>query len=248
MFERTLKQKLANRERLVGTWSVIPSPVVADAIAENLDFVIIDMEHGPITFETAQNMLIALRGQDCHGMIRIPDYAESNILKAFDIGAEGIIVPQIEHHHALWDIASRSKYPPLGRRGLSPYTRAGQYGSRKEHLRKSNEETVTSVIIENKNALDALEIIVKDKVVDLLYFGIYDISLALGHPGDISHKDVRDTIEQGIRLAADAGISVGGFVHNKEEMNMYGNMGMNFFAYGVDAYILQKGYDGLQGH
>ena len=248
MPERTLKQKLANREKLVGTWSIIPSPVVADALASLLDFVILDMEHGPIGFETAQNMLIALQGQDCHGMIRIPDYAESNILKAFDIGAEGIIVPQIQHHHALWDIASRSKYPPLGRRGLSPYTRAGHYGSREEHLQKSNEETVTSVIIENKSALDSLDAIIKDHVVDLLYFGIYDISLALGHPGDIAHEEVRSTVEQGIRKAANAGISVGGFVHDKAEMEMYGNMGMNFFAYGVDAYMLQKGYDGLQGY
>jgi len=246
MLERTLKQKLANRERLVGTWSVIPSPVVADAIASFLDFVILDMEHGPISFETAQNMLIALQGKGCHGIIRIPDYTESNILKAFDIGAEGIIVPQIQHHHAIWDISSRSKYPPLGRRGLSPYTRAGHYGSREDHLKNSNEEAVTSVIIENKSALDSLDAIIKDQVVDLLYFGIYDISLALGHPGNITHEEVRNTVEQGIRKAANAGISVGGFVHSKYEMEIYDNMGMNFFAYGVDAHMLQKGYDGLQ--
>ena len=139
MPEKTLKQKLANREKLVGTWSVIPSPVVADALASYLDFVILDMEHGPVSFETAQNMLIALQCKGCHGMIRVPDYSESNILKAFDIGAEGIIVPQIKQHDAVWDIISRSKYPPAGCRGLSPYTRAGRYGSRVDHMSKSNE-------------------------------------------------------------------------------------------------------------
>ena len=50
-----MKEKLESGENVIGTWCVIPSPVVSDIICSaGLDFVIIDSEHGPIGFETAQ--------------------------------------------------------------------------------------------------------------------------------------------------------------------------------------------------
>jgi len=54
-----LKEKLESGKVVLGTWSIIPSTIVIDIIASaNLDFIIIDSEHAPTSFETAQNMVI----------------------------------------------------------------------------------------------------------------------------------------------------------------------------------------------
>ena len=52
-----VKKKLINGDVVIGTWSIIPSPIVTDILCfSGLDFIIIDSEHGPISFETAQEM------------------------------------------------------------------------------------------------------------------------------------------------------------------------------------------------
>ena len=57
---RTLKERLRKGETVVGTWSVIPSPTVAEiAASAGLDFMIIDLEHGPFSFKDAQDMVRA---------------------------------------------------------------------------------------------------------------------------------------------------------------------------------------------
>ena len=54
-----LFEKLNNGDTVIGTWAIIPSPVVTDILCSSgLDFIIIDAEHGPISFETAQEMAI----------------------------------------------------------------------------------------------------------------------------------------------------------------------------------------------
>ncbi|MBU3914485.1 hypothetical protein KKA14_03035 [bacterium] len=46
-----IKEKLKKGGSVLGTWCEIPSPMVVNVIAKaGLDFVIIDMEHGPMDF------------------------------------------------------------------------------------------------------------------------------------------------------------------------------------------------------
>ena len=54
------------------------------------DFVIIDQEHGPISIETAQNMIRAAESVNISPIIRVAKNDESLILRALDIGAQGV--------------------------------------------------------------------------------------------------------------------------------------------------------------
>ena len=61
-----LKNKL-EVSTTIGTWSVIPSPEVIDIICSaGVDFIIIDSEHGPINFETAQKMAMVCGSEKFH--------------------------------------------------------------------------------------------------------------------------------------------------------------------------------------
>ena len=58
--ENELKAKIAAGKTVFGSWSMIPSPMVANVMAESgIDFLIADMEHGPISLETLENMINA---------------------------------------------------------------------------------------------------------------------------------------------------------------------------------------------
>ena len=100
-----IKNKLNNEENVYGTWCTIPSPEVSDIISNaGLDFIIIDMEHGIMDYKTAQMMSITAQSNNCASLIRIPYINESNILKSYEIGSNGIVVPHVKNIKDVNDI------------------------------------------------------------------------------------------------------------------------------------------------
>ena len=122
-----IKEKLKNNIPVIGTWIIVPSINNIDIICSSgIDF-IIDREHGPITFETTQEMAIACDSRNVSPLMRVGDIEKSYIQNALDIGVHGIQIPNIETKKDALKVISYSKYPPVGDRGFSPFTRAGDY-------------------------------------------------------------------------------------------------------------------------
>ena len=145
-----IKEKLHSGKPVLGTWSGIPSTVTTDIISSTgLDFIIIDSEHGPVNFETALDMVITCESRKVSPIIRVGGVIESEILKALDIGAHAVQVPNVTHASDLSNIIRFSKYPPIGNRGFSPFTRAGRYdlASAPEMSIKANENTLVIINI-----------------------------------------------------------------------------------------------------
>ncbi len=59
------------------------------------DFVIIDLEHGPNSIQTAQNLIRAAQVANTLPIVRVKENIPSFIKEVLDIGAGGIHVPQI---------------------------------------------------------------------------------------------------------------------------------------------------------
>ena len=80
-----LKKRMLNGECVFGTWTMIPSPTVTDVLARTgIDFVVIDLEHGSISWETAENMVLAAKLSNCQPIIRVGDDEENTILHALE--------------------------------------------------------------------------------------------------------------------------------------------------------------------
>src|SRR5579859_4113134 len=93
----TAKKKLAEGKKIVGATVYSPDPNMYCAMANaGYDFLWIEMQHSPLTYEDVARMLYACKGSTAIPFIRVPDATEENIQKATDIGALGIIVPQTE--------------------------------------------------------------------------------------------------------------------------------------------------------
>ena len=96
MIENYLKRTLNEGKVVFGSFLKFADPAVVEIMGfAGFDFVIIDTEHGPISIETAQNMIRAAESVNITPIIRVGNNDESFILRALDIGAQGIEIPQI---------------------------------------------------------------------------------------------------------------------------------------------------------
>ena len=234
----TVKQRLSTGEVVFGPWCVIPSGAVMNIIASaGFDFVIIDMEHGPASFETAEEMIRAAETKNVSTIVRLGLINEEYILKSLDLGASGILTAHVETAEDAREVVALSKYHPLGKRGFSPYTRAGGYigGDITMHSKIQNEHTLTGVIIEGKTGLENIDAILETEHIDLIYIGAYDLSQALGMPGEVGHPKIRVYMKKYVQKIRDAGIAAGGFVaKNKDDMAWMIDIGMQFVTYMPD--------------
>src|SRR6185295_10382916 len=94
----TFKKRLSSGKTVLGTWCEVPSSIVANVIATTgLDFLIIDMEHGSMSYETAEQMCRAAEADDCWPIIRVTENREPTILRALEMGPQAILIPHVEN-------------------------------------------------------------------------------------------------------------------------------------------------------
>ena len=231
-----MKQKLKKGKVLFGPWCVIPSSPLINIIANTgVDFVIIDMEHSVISFETAEEMVRAAHSEGINTIIRQGTINEESILKSLDMGSDGILIAHVENAKDAQEVVALSKYYPKGRRGFSPYTRAGKYSGGKnitDHARNQNEDTIVGVILEGSKGIENIDKILEVEDIDLVYIGAYDLSQALRIPGDVNNSIIKKYMEECVVKIKQKGIAPGGFVaKNKEDMCWMVDIGMQFITY-----------------
>ncbi|MCX5811479.1 MAG: aldolase/citrate lyase family protein [Proteobacteria bacterium] len=249
--KNTLKNTLKKGNVVYGPWCTIPSAAVVNVIAATgVDFIIIDMEHGSHNIETVENMIRAAEVEGCFSIVRVAKNDEALILSALDIGACGVIVPHIESKEDAELAISYTKYYPLGTRGFSPFTRAGGYSLHnvKGHAEKQNKETSLILLLEGKAGIGNLEDILSiedvETKVDAIYIGAYDLSQALGVPGQVDHPDVRSTMEICIARINKSGIAAGGYVAKDEnDIRWMRDMGMQLITLLPDCTMIYHAFE-----
>lgn len=244
-----LKEKLGKGRPVLGTWHTLGSPLVCEVLAESgLDFVIVDFEHGPFELGRAQEFIPRCELHGCSPLVRVPANEPWMVLQALDQGAHGVVVPQLASAAEARKLARSAKYHPQGMRGFTPYTRPGGFGAvpGKDYAAKANALTLTTAIVESKEGLSNLDEILEVEGLDIVYFGAYDLSQALGVPGEVRHKTVVDAVKKAAAKASKAGKVAGGFVaKSKDDVKWQLDLGLRFITYDVDSSVLLQGYRGV---
>lgn len=250
MQNNELKEKLKQGEKVFGTWSMLPHANVANVIGTTgLDFIIIDMEHGPMSYETAENMVRAAELTDCQPIIRTHNKNESTILRALEVGSQALMVPHVSTVDEAKDVVKAARYSPLGERGLSPYTRVHDYSHKNlsNKLDLANKNTLVGILVEGEQGITNLEKIAKVDGIDLIYLGIYDISQSVGLPGELDHKKVIDMQKKCVQLIQDSGKAAGSFARDYDYIKLLYENGFQFIAYLVDCAVLETSYQEAVG-
>ena len=236
-----LKTRIQQRELLLGTMVTFPSPDVAEALAAvGFDWLFIDGEHGPFGISEIKATLQAI-GSTCTGLVRIPTFAEYPLKSYLDVGAPGIIVPQISDVTEVQQIVKWCHYPPSGSRGMG-LGRAHGFGHvAQEYLAQANESLIIVIQIETRAALENIDSIVREPGVDAILIGPHDLAASLGHVGEPDHPNVHTAIQRIMTSAKRNQMPIGIFGATPGHVQRYANEGASLIVCGIDALILQAG-------
>jgi 4-hydroxy-2-oxoheptanedioate aldolase len=239
--ENQLKIKLKNNEVVFGIWAIIPNPIVVEILGSSgFDFLILDMEHGVYDQTSLDACIRSCESVGCSPLVRVPGINNAAIQGALDLGSHGIIIPQVTDVQSAKIAVQMTKFSPRGSRGYNPFTRFTKYaGTNNNSLGKlSNNFGLTSIIVETEAALDDLDNILAIDDLDMIYVGIYDLSIALGFNGDIDHPSIIKIVENTVRKIRSAGKAAGMMVKNSQDVKNAINLGSNFLVYSVDSFML----------
>lgn len=196
--DHTLVARIRRREQLLGLIVKMPNPAVIEVAGHlGYDFVLLDTEHGPADTVELEHHLRAADSAGIDVIVRVGANDPLQILRALDSGAKGIIAPHIDTPQQAAQAVSAAHYPPAGTRGLAASTRAGRHstGTLAEHLDRARRDTAVFVQIEDKKAVEHATAIATTEHVDAVWLGPGDLSMSLGHPGELDHPDVATAID-----------------------------------------------------
>ena len=210
------------------------------------DFVILDMEHGPVSFENLQNLIRGALVSGTLPVVRTSDSGDISISRALDLGAFGVQIPQIQTADEVRACIRAAKYFPLGQRGVCRFVRSAGYSSvpRDEYFTRAN-DTMVILQLEGKKALDNLDEILDVEGFDVIFIGPYDLSQSLGYPGQVSHPKVIKKMELIVGNARQRGIVVGTFTDTLTSAEMWKNAGVQYISYSVDVGIFMESCENL---
>jgi 2-keto-3-deoxy-L-rhamnonate aldolase RhmA len=229
-----LKRILQSGKPAVGTWLACSDPYFVEMMADlGFDWLLIDMEHIPLSLETLRTMLMACKGSESSVAVRVSLNARNHIQAALDLGAEGVMVPMVNSRADAERAVEFTRYPPLGRRGLGAI-RAGQYGRTDAEYRKTaNEEILLFVQIETPEAVRSTEEILKVKGIDGLYIGNGDLANFMNN-GQTGSATVQKVVDDLIELATRMSVPIGLPTWSPAEFNRYAQSGARLLTIGSD--------------
>jgi 4-hydroxy-2-oxoheptanedioate aldolase len=205
-----------------------------------MDFVIIDLEHGSTSFETTQNMINAALVEDCWPIVRVSTNNAAHILRVSELGAQAVMIPHIPTVEAARNAVAACLYHPQGQKGLGPYTRLHEYSPQRlvDSIPQSNQETLVGVLVEGEQGLDAVPEIAQVEGLDMIYLGVYDISISLGLTGQLDHPRVLQAIEQSVKSIRAEGKVAGTYAPDEKFIKLLKELGFAFIAYSNDCNAL----------
>ncbi|REK18161.1 MAG: hypothetical protein DWQ37_04520 [Planctomycetota bacterium] len=176
---------------ILGIWQQFPLPMISRLLGlQGWDWVILDMQHGSANIETAYECMHTLHAAGTRPLLRTSVDVPSEVQRALDLGALGVIVPMVNDVDQARAVARAAKYPPLGCRSVGsdlPW----HYG--KDYYETANQRTLLLVQIEHIDAVNQVEQIMAVPGVDGCFIGPTDLALSMGLPrtgyeDDESHR------------------------------------------------------------
>jgi len=248
MIENKIKLMLDEGKSVYGPFCKMQDPAVAEiAGLVGFEFLIIDMEHGPHSIESAQDMVRAAEARGITPVVRVTENSETLILRTLDIGVKCIQVPQISTKQDAEKVAKAISFYPQGERGMCRYVRAADYTDieKSDYFGTANESVISIIHIEGIEGLENLAEILTVDGIDIIFLGPYDLSQSCGVPGQVHHEKVVKKMEEAVAMAKAQGKAVGTFTESAEDARKWTDIGVQYISYSVDVGILMNAFKGI---
>ncbi len=168
------------------------------------DGVFLDCEHGPAGWEAVEHMARAADLTGYSSVVRVQSNDAATITRALDRGASGIQIPHVNTRAEAEAAVQHAKFAPLGHRGWSGW-RAALGVESSEFARLANEQTLVAIMLEEVEALDNLDDILKVEHIDVFFVAPGDLAQSMGLPGQMAHPQVTAAVDDALRRIHAAG-------------------------------------------
>lgn len=232
MHTNKIKAKLKQRETVIGSFQYISSAKLAEIVGLcGYDFIVIDLEHGPIDIESAEEMVRACELSGTTPLVRVGKLDPHLILQALDIGGMGVHIPSVNTADQAREAVRLCKYAPLGHRGLAG-VRAADYGLRgslSDYCKQANDQTMVIIHIEEIEAISNLDDLLAVDGIDVYYLGPTDLSNSIGRPGS-RDSQLSAIVDDALRKIIQADKIAGIITNDPEAARRYLDMGVRYLA------------------
>lgn len=246
--QNALRAIIENGGKALGTFLSMDSVPAIECLEQTgLHYVIVDTEHGPVTIEGALRYVRAAEAAGLTPLVRVHEISRSAVLRALDVGAQGLIVPCVKQVDEVARLIEYAKFAPLGERGFCP-TRDGRWGFAEHagdmaaYMALCNRETLLIPQCETVECLENIDIIAAMEGVDGIFIGPFDLSISMGIPGCFDKPEFVAAVEH-IHAACQR--------HHKQCHIFAGSIpaararfaqGFDAVAYGMDAIVYTDAY------
>ncbi len=213
--------------------------ICANAGAE---FVLYDMEHTGLSFETLKVQCALCRGLPLVPMVRVPRGEYHFIARALDVGARGMMVPMVGTAAEAAHIVACTRYPPEGRRGAAFGFSHDDFegGDVVAKMAALNARTLVMAQIETAEGLANVEAIAATPGVDALWIGHFDLSNFMGIPGAFDHPQFLAAVQRVVAACERHGKTAAFLATDERWARDYVAKGFRLMAYGIDQLLLQN--------
>ena len=230
LWQNPVHQSLRNGTPVVGVTISTTSIEIAAQIADmGFDFLWIEMEHSPITLETARNMILATRGSRSMPFIRVPVNELWTAKRVMDMGALGVIFPFVSSAEEARRAAHACKYPPHGLRGSGAGLATFRWPAPGEYYDFADTNILVVTNIEEATAVENIDAIADTPGIDVLFIGTSDLSFSLGFRGRQDEPALQGAIDKIARAAHRAGKAVGRPLVKASQYREFVDAGFTFF-------------------
>jgi 4-hydroxy-2-oxoheptanedioate aldolase len=250
MLKNPVKEKLARGGAAVGIFVGMSDPRLVEICGlAGFDYVLLDAEHSPFSERELEHLVRAAQVAAIPAFVRVPANRHEVILRIMDVGAWGVMIPQVKSRTEAEEAVAAVKYAPLGSRGSSVPRIAGfgtAFGFR-EWTEISNRESMVIIQIEHREAVENLDEILKVPGVDAFELGQADLSQSLGLPGATSDPKVREYVDRAVKKILDAGRVLGDTTTDPVEAAAFLDRGYRMVACSLHRLVHQGGKKFVDG-
>ena len=245
-FVNRMQEKLARGEvalcmatRLARTAEIA---MIADSCG--FDAFYVDMEHCTISLDDTAQICIAALPVGVTPLVRIAGHQFEDAARLLDMGALGIICPNVSTRGEAEAFVRACRFPPLGERSVGG---AGPLqGYRQTPLgevnKQGNAATVLIAMLETPEGIANANAIAALPGIEVLLIGSNDLCTAMGIPGELKNPNLRAAYESTAKACKAHGkiLGVGGIRGNVEQVAELVKIGARFVIAGSDMQYLIK--------
>lgn len=242
MRTNVIRTALRENRSLVGSVITIPDPFVAEVMSlAPFDFLVIDMQHAPLSIESVQTLLIAIRSSSLGTLVRVPSDDPVMIGQVLDLGADGVIVPMINSGAQLEAAIRAGRYAPHGIRSWGPRRAARLHGGPTAYEDFANHNVLIIPQIETIEAVDALDEILSVPGCEAVMIGPADLAKSMDLSMSSQDAIIDTTVQRVLDGCTAHSVAFGHFTGTVSKARHWSSLGARLTTVGGDTAFMAEG-------